>query len=202
MSWVQVSKSCHPLLSCLIFWPLFLAKLSNRYHSAHAKSEGCFTLAPKVTPDPNVQQLRATNKTPFAFPSTVIQRPNSFGDNCGDRVDLVVICSIRSITAASTYLGDYGNIRAPYTTSVNISMTRSSSLFSMMYLSRKSHGTHSLFPFCLVMGTKTFASIFIICANFFLNETFFDFFQKILSGFDGDILSRTSYYSTVGVKSS
>ena len=35
--------------------PLFLAKLSNRYHSAHAKSEGCFTLAPKMTLDPNIQ---------------------------------------------------------------------------------------------------------------------------------------------------
>ena len=53
VSWVQVPESCHPLLSCLIFRPLFLAKLSNWYHGAHTKSEGRFTLAPKVTPDPD-----------------------------------------------------------------------------------------------------------------------------------------------------
>ena len=90
MSWLQVSESCHPLLSCLIFEPLFLAKLSNRYHGAHAESEGCFTLASKVNPDPDVQQLNATNEIPLAFSSTVIQRSNSLGDDCGDRVDLVV----------------------------------------------------------------------------------------------------------------
>ena len=77
------------------------------------------------------------------------------------------ICSIRSTIAASTYLGDCRNIIVPYTTSANMSMTQSSSLFSMMYLSRKSHWTHSFFPFYLVMGTKMLASIFIICANFF-----------------------------------
>ena len=76
------------LLSDLL--AIFLAKLPNRYHGAHAKFEGCFTLAPKVTLDPNVQQLGATNKTPFALPSIVIQRPNSFDDNYGDKVDLVV----------------------------------------------------------------------------------------------------------------
>ena len=49
-----------------------LAKLFNRYHSAHAEPEGCFTLAPKVAPNPNVQQLSATNKISFVFPSTVV----------------------------------------------------------------------------------------------------------------------------------
>ena len=67
-----------------------LAKLSNWYHGAHVESEGCFTLASKVTPEPNIQQLNATNKIPLAFSSTVIQRSNSLSDNCGDRVDLVV----------------------------------------------------------------------------------------------------------------
>ena len=90
MSWVQVSENCHPLLSCLIFRPFFLAKLSNWYHGAHAESEGCFTLALKVTPNPDIQQLGATNKTSFVFYSTVIQRPNSLDDNYGDRVDLAL----------------------------------------------------------------------------------------------------------------
>ena len=78
------------MLSRLIFWPLFLEKLSNWYHSAHAEFEGRFTLAPKVTPDPDVQQLSATNEIPFSFLSTIIQRLNCLGDNCRDRVDLVV----------------------------------------------------------------------------------------------------------------
>ena len=90
VSWVKVPESCHPLLSCLIFGLVFLVKLFNRYHGPHAESEGRFTFAPKVTSDLDVQQLGATNKIPFAFPSTVIQRPNSLGNNCGDRVDLVV----------------------------------------------------------------------------------------------------------------
>ena len=34
---------------------IFLAKLSNWYHGAYAKSEGYFTLTPKVTLDPNIQ---------------------------------------------------------------------------------------------------------------------------------------------------
>ena len=110
------------------------------------------------------------------------------------------ICSIKSTTAASIYPGDCGNIRIPYTTSANMSSTQSLLLFSMIYLSRKSHWTHSFFPFNLVMGTKTFASIFVIWANFFLNEIFFDFFQKTLFGFGGDILSRAVYSSTIGVK--
>ena len=48
------------------------------------------------------------------------------------------------------------------------------------------------------MGTKTFASIFVICVNFVLNETFFDFFQKTLFGLGGDILSKAAYSSDVG----
>ena len=159
-------------------------------------------ICPKVTSDPNVKQLSATNKIPFVFPSAVIQRTNSLGDNCRNRVDLVVDLFIRSTTTASTYPGDCGNIRVPYTTNANMSMTRSSLLFYMMYPSRKSLCKHSFFSFNLVMGNKMLASILVICANFFLNKTFFGFFQKTLSGFGGDILSRAVYSSTVGVKSS
>ena len=85
----------------------------------------------------------------------------------GTRLAWLSIYSIRSTTVASTYPGDYGNIRVPYTTNANMSMTRSSLLFCMMYPSRKSLCTHSFFPFNLVMGTKTLASILVICANFF-----------------------------------
>ena len=58
--------------------------------------------------------------------------------------------------------------------------------------------------FALLLGfeSRLFALMFIIWANFFLNETFFDLFQKTLFGFGGDILSRVAYSSTVGVKSS
>ena len=57
------SESCYPLLSCLIFRPLF-----NGYHNAHTEAEGRFILAPKVAPNPNEQQLNTTNKISFAFP--------------------------------------------------------------------------------------------------------------------------------------
>ena len=40
------------LLSDLL--AIFFAKLSSRYHGAHAESEGCFTLTPKVASDPDV----------------------------------------------------------------------------------------------------------------------------------------------------
>ena len=69
--------------------PLFLAELLNWYHGAHAESERCFVLAPKVASDPNVQQLGTTNKVAFPFSSTIVQRPNGLGDNCRNRVGFV-----------------------------------------------------------------------------------------------------------------
>ena len=42
-----------PILSRLIFWPLFLAELLNRYHGAHAESKRSFALAPKMASNPN-----------------------------------------------------------------------------------------------------------------------------------------------------
>ena len=90
VSWVQVSESCYPLLSCLIFWTFFLAKFSNQYHGAHAESEGCFTLAPKMTPNPNVKQLSTTDKVSFSLSSAKIQRPNGFSDKNRDMISLVV----------------------------------------------------------------------------------------------------------------
>ena len=114
----------------------------------------------------------------------------------------LLICSIKSTTAASTYPDDYGKIKISYTTNPNMSMIRSSLLFSIIYLTRKSNWTHSFFPFSLVTKTRRLASTFIIYASFFLKETFLAFFQKTLSGFNSDILSRAMYSSTVGVRSS
>ena len=72
VSRVQILESCCPLLSYLIFRPLFLAELLNRYHNAHAESERHFALALKVASDPNIQQLSTTNKIAFPFPSIVV----------------------------------------------------------------------------------------------------------------------------------
>ena len=49
----------------------------------------------------------------------------------------LLICSIKSTTVASTYLDDCGKIKIPYTINLNMLMTQSSSLFSIIYLSRK-----------------------------------------------------------------
>ena len=35
-------------------WPFFLVKLSNWYHGTHAESKGRFTIAPKMTPNPDI----------------------------------------------------------------------------------------------------------------------------------------------------
>ena len=114
----------------------------------------------------------------------------------------VFICSIKSTIAASTYPGNCENITLPYTTKANIFITQSLSLLSRIYFLRKSYWTYSFFSFYLVFESRMLAFIFIIWANFFLNETFVAFFQKTLFGLGDAILSKAEYSSIVGVKSS
>ena len=58
------------LLSDLL--AIVLAELLNWYHSAHAKPERCFALAPKMASNPNKKQLCTTNKVAFPYSFTIV----------------------------------------------------------------------------------------------------------------------------------
>ena len=86
------SKSQRAATHCSLVWSFSHSFLQNSSISTTflCKTWRALHIYPKNDFGPKYIKLSTTNKVPFTFSSTIIQRFNSLNGNCGDKIDWAV----------------------------------------------------------------------------------------------------------------